>query len=252
MNIKFKAAIGVAIAAIFGAVLYFSAAKPDENGNFFEETTEDTTVFYEYIEETTQETSEETSTEETTLETVNGHIVEDVENLPTSPIDNKITYNNKDLFLNSSIEDIKSALGEPIVLLKDLPQEIVSEEETETTTEEITEDNDIDSKGRKVYRYRQLLVKTEVEEGVERVKDIEVFSEDILSMSGVSPVGKEIFEITLSYGAPDYEDWSQCRYKIDEDKSLYFNMTNGVVSSWGIEVNKKVENIEETTFMEEN
>lgn len=246
MDKRIKAAIiGVAAAAVIGGVIAYCSVIPeyDEQGNMLEITTVEE-ITEENEESTAYETTEtttfdETSTETTTVyERINGHIVESVENLPTSPIDKYITYNNKQLKLGATMDEVKSILGNPIVLLTEETESCTETEETtsEQTTEITTEAIDADENA---HRYREFIVRTENKDGKEIVKDIEVISDKIKNAADISPIDKEIFEITLSYGAPSYEDWSVCRYAIDDNSHLYFKLSDGKVTSWGIALTEK-------------
>ncbi len=239
------AIVSIAVIAVIGVVIACCAIKPeyDENGNMieitsYEEITELTTEMV--FEASTETTSYETTSETTTYEQVNGHIVESVENLPTSPIDKYITYDNKQIKLNDTMDTVKSVLGNPIVILEE-SSNADSEEATgyEITTEATTLSPTDNNTAENSHRYREFIIRTEIKDGKELVKNIEVVSPLIENAAGISPIDKEIFEITLSYGVPSYEDWSVCQYDIDEDSYLYFNLIDGKVSTWGIALKEK-------------
>lgn len=258
LDIKVKIGIISAVAVLFGIIIYVIAVKSDKNSVYTEVTTyeditkevategtsEATTLT---AETTTAITSTQTTTQITTLPPqVQGHIVEAVENLPTSPVDKDIVYNGKTIALNMTMDSVKAAIGNPIVLLEETTQAVTeiayAENSTEITTEvieDLTDEGTITvSKANNIHRYRELIIITDNLNGNEVVKDIEVISDDIKNAAGISPINKEIFEITLSYGAPSYEDWSICKYSIDDNSSLYFKLSEGKVSSWGIALNE--------------
>lgn len=240
-----KAAIGVAAAGVIGGIIAYCSVTPqyDEDGNIIEmttleEITEETSETRAY-DEATETTSQQLSTEITTYDRVNGHIVENVENLPVTPVDKCILYNNKELKLNLTMAEVKGILGNPLVFINEETETTTQQTETERPTEEqlIQSETATEAEALKntaVHRYREFIIRTEIKNGSETVKDIEVISDKIKNAAGISPIDKEIFEITLSYGAPAYEDWNLCKYAIDETSYLYFKLREGKVDSWGI------------------
>ncbi len=254
INKAVKAAImGAAVIGVIGGIIVYCSVTPeyDEQGNMIEMTTveiiteenEESTS----LEETETTTLYETSTETTTTyEAVNGHIVESVENLPKSPVDKYVVYNDKLLKLGVSMEEVKSILGNPIVLLSEETElqteteQTTAEETTEAAAEETTEAA-AEKTDENSHRYREFIIRTEFKDNIEIVKDIEVISDKIKNAADISPIGKEIFEITLSYGVPYYEDWNICRYEIDDNSNLYFKLRDGKVATWGIAINDEDE-----------
>ncbi len=234
---KIIIAVILAVIAIIGAVIYYCSLKPeyDDLGNMIETTT---------IEEITDETTITETTSETTTDLVRptettttkapsyNRTVKPVEVKNSAP-DQYIAYNDKRLDVNFSMESLKTILGEPIVFVQETTTEATSEAETSLVTETETETTTQESEN-KSHRYREFIVSTKIEKGVEVVKDIQVVSEKINNLLGFSPIGKPLYEITLTYGQPSYEDFEICKYNIDDNSYLYFKLIDGMVNTWGI------------------
>ena len=160
-----------------------------------------------------------------------------VESKPAIPMDNFINVNNNKLAVGIKMEDVKAVLGEPITV-----QESVSEyttasvENSEAVTENVTNEFAwvYDDADLNIYQYNDFIIKTKVENNNEIVKNIKVITNNIKGQLNISPIGQEIYNISLKYGAPAYEDTNICIYKIDDNSYVYFELDNGKIVTWGI------------------
>lgn len=246
MNNKNKVAIAALVIIILGSIIYSCSSKPeyDDLGNMIQPTTiedipyETTTMTETYTETTTDYT---TSTE-TTTSAGNAQNVYIPNSTPSAAVDSHILCDDKRLELGMDMNAVKEVLGSPIVFIEETTEAATENVDiaVEGTTEAVTENVIVveeTTKNTTSHRYREFILTTKMTGGKETVNNIEVISPNIKNISGFSPIGKPLYEITLAYGEPAYSDWSVCKYNIDEKSYLYFNLYDGVVDTWGIAIN---------------
>lgn len=163
---------------------------------------------------------------------------EPVEIAPYAAPSDTLTINGISINIGDSISAVTSKLGKPVntiyVPIEYTDEELAQEYEPVTNAEGETETTTARPLARadeNAYGYDGFTIYTNNNKAIEKV---EITSPSIPALKGISPIGRQVFELADSYGGPVAVEGNIYKFAAGKGTYMYFDAPGGTVNSWGI------------------